>query len=68
MALGGVAWGWLSDRVDIRILLAIGGSGMVLSLLAMAAMHSLWQIYLAHLVFGGFGFRRDLCATLVRNR
>ena len=56
MALGGVAWGWLSDRIDMRILLAIGGVGMVLSLLAMAAVRSLWQIYLAHLVFGGFGF------------
>ena len=56
MALGGVAWGWLSDRIDRRILLAIGGAGMVLSLLAMAAIRSLWQIYLAHLVFGGFGF------------
>ena len=56
MALGGVVWGRLSDRVDIRILLAIGGSGMVLPLLAMAAVQSLWQTYLAHLVFSGFGF------------
>jgi MFS family permease len=56
MALGGVVWGRLSDRVDIRILLAIGGSGMVLPLLAMAAVQSLWQIYLANLVLSGFGF------------
>ncbi|MCL4765788.1 MAG: MFS transporter [Hyphomicrobiaceae bacterium] len=56
MAVGGVIWGRISDRVDIRILLAIGGSGMVLSLLAMAATRSLWQIYLANLVLGGFGF------------
>jgi len=56
MALGGVVWGRVSDRVDIRILLAIGGSGMVLPLLAMAAVQSLWQTYLAHLVLSGFGF------------
>src|SRR5262245_32829900 len=35
MALGGVVWGWVSDRVDIRVLLAIGGAGMALPLLAM---------------------------------
>ena len=56
MAVGGVVWGRMSDRVDIRILLAIGGSGMVLPLLAMAAVQSLWQTYLAHLVLSGFGF------------
>jgi MFS family permease len=56
MALGGVVWGWVSDRVDIRILLAIGASGMVVPLLAMAAMQSLWQAYLAHLVLSGLGF------------
>jgi MFS family permease len=47
MALGGVVWGRVADRVDIRILLAIGGSGMVLPLLAMAAAQSLWHTYLA---------------------
>jgi len=56
MALGGVVWGRVSDRVDIRVLLAIGGSGMVAPLLAMAVVQSLWQIYLAHLVLSGFGF------------
>src|SRR5262245_6631124 len=56
MALGGVGWGRLSDRVDIRVLLAIGGSGMVAPLLAMAVVQSLWQIYLAHLLLSGFGF------------
>jgi len=55
MAAGGVVWGRVSDRVDIRILLAIGGSGIVLSLLAMAAVRSLWHIYLANLALGGFG-------------
>src|SRR5262245_23812529 len=56
MALGGVAWGWVSDRVNIRILLAIGASGMILPLLAMAAVQSLWQTYLAHLVLSSLGF------------
>ena len=56
MALGGVVWGWASDRVRIRILLAIGGAGLTLSLLAMAAVQSLWQAYLAHLVLSGLGF------------
>jgi MFS family permease len=56
MAVGGLIWGRLSDRVDIRVLLAIGGAGMVLSVLAMAATQSLWHYYAANLVLGGFGF------------
>jgi MFS family permease len=56
MALGGVVWGWASDRVRIGILLAIGGAGLVLPLLAMAAVQSLWQAYLAHAVLSGLGF------------
>jgi MFS family permease len=56
MAVGGLVWGRLSDRVDIRLLLALGGSGMVLSLLAMAATQALWQFYAANLALGGFGF------------
>jgi MFS family permease len=56
MAFGGVVWGWVSDRVDMPILLAIGGSGMVLPLLAMAAVNAPWQAYLAQLALGGLGF------------
>lgn len=56
MAIGGLVWGRVSDKVDMRILLAVGGSGMVVSLLGLAAAHSLWQVYLANLVLGGFGF------------
>jgi MFS family permease len=56
MAVGGLVWGRLSDRLDIRILLTIGGAGMVLALLAMAATQSLWHFYAANLVLGGFGF------------
>jgi MFS family permease len=56
MAFGGLYWGRLSDRVDIRILLAAGGIGMVASLLAMAALKSLSVLYLASAIYGGFGF------------
>jgi MFS family permease len=56
MAVGGLVWGRLSDRLDIRLLLTIGGAGMVLSLLAMAATQSLWHFYAANLLLGGFGF------------
>jgi MFS family permease len=56
MAVGGVVWGWISDRVDMRVVLAIGGSGIVLSLLGMAAAQSLWHFHLAHLVLSGLGF------------
>ena len=56
MALGGVVWGRLSDRVDIRVLSAIGASGMVAPLLAMAIVQSLRQLYLAHLLLSGLGF------------
>src|SRR5262245_66375818 len=43
MALGGVVWGRRSDRVYIRVLLAIGGSGMGAPLLAMAVWAPLLQ-------------------------
>lgn len=56
MALGGLVWGWVSDRADIRILLAIGSSGLALPLFAMAAVQSPWQAYVAHLVLGALGF------------
>src|SRR5262250_1618510 len=41
MAMGGLIWGRLSDRTDVRILLAIGATGMVASLLAMSILQSL---------------------------
>lgn len=56
MALGGLVWGRLSDRMDVRLLLALGAAGMVASLLAMSRLHSLPLFYLAHIVYGGFGF------------
>src|SRR6516165_12799088 len=56
MALGGLFWGRLSDRADVRLLLAVGGAGMVAPLLAMPMLHSLPLFYAAHAVYGGFGF------------
>jgi sugar phosphate permease len=56
MAGGGLLWGRVSDRVDIRLMLAIGATGMVSSLFAMAMQQSLMTYYVANLIYGGFGF------------
>lgn len=56
MAFGGLFWGRLSDRMDVRLLLAVGASGIVASLLAMSMLQSLSVFYIAHVVYGGFGF------------
>jgi MFS family permease len=56
MAIGGLFWGRLSDRMDVRILLVLGAAGMVTSLLTMSMLHSLLLFYAAHLIYGGFGF------------
>jgi MFS family permease len=56
MALGGLFWGRLSDRIDVRPLFAVGAAGMVAPLLAMPMLHSLPLFYAAHAVYGGFGF------------
>ncbi len=56
MALGGLGWGWASDRVRHRTLFAIGGSGMVFSVLAMSGIQSLWQLYLTNAILAGLGF------------
>ena len=56
MALGALFWGRLSDRVDVRLLLAIGGTGMVASLLLMGTLHSLPIFYVAQAIYGGLGF------------
>jgi len=56
MAIGGLFWGRLSDRMDVRILFAIGAAGMVGSLLAMSSLQSLLVFNVAHAAYGGFGF------------
>src|SRR5215475_13630746 len=56
MAIGGLFWGRLSDRMDVRLLFAVGATGMVTSLLAMSILRSLSAFYIAHVIYGGFGF------------
>lgn len=56
MAIGGLLWGRLSDRMDVRLLLAVGAGGMVGSLLAMSMIRSLPVFYIANVIYGGFGF------------
>ncbi|WP_019403141.1 MULTISPECIES: MFS transporter [unclassified Chelatococcus] len=56
MALGGLFWGRLSDRLDARILLACGSAAMVAALGAFTFAQSLWHLYAASLVLGGLGF------------
>lgn len=56
MALGGLFWGRLSDRIDLRPLLAIGGIGMVAALFAVSMLHSLSLFYVANVIYGSFGF------------
>jgi MFS family permease len=56
MAVGGMGWGWASDRVGFRILFAIGGAAMVLSVLAMSVVQTVWQFYLANAVLACLGF------------
>lgn len=56
MALGGLFWGRLADRLNIRTLLFIGSAGMVIALAALSFATSLWQIYAANFALGGLGF------------
>ncbi len=56
MAVGGLGWGKVSDRIDIRYLLACGGLFLVLPLFLMAMANALWHFYAAHLILGVAGF------------
>lgn len=56
MAIGGLFWGRLSDRMDVRVLLAVGTTGMVASLLVLSTLRSLPLFYIASLIYGGLGF------------
>jgi len=56
MAAGGVIWGRISDRVDVRYLLLSGGAFLVLPLIMMSQATALWQFYLANLLLGLAGF------------
>jgi MFS family permease len=56
MAAGGLLWGRLSDRLNVRSLLFIGSAGMVIAPTALSFATSLWQIYAANFALGGLGF------------
>jgi MFS family permease len=56
MAAGGLVWGRVSDRIDLRWMLAMGGVFQVMPLVCLAATQSLWQFLGAHLLLGFFGF------------
>jgi MFS family permease len=56
MAIGGVIWGRLSDRINVRLPLAVAASGMIGALLVMATLRSLPVFYGASVVYGAFGF------------
>jgi MFS family permease len=56
MALGGLLWGRLSDRLELRALLAVGGFFMATPLVAMAFATAVWQFHVAHFLLGFMGF------------
>lgn len=56
MAAGGLVWGRVSDRIDIRWLLIMGGVSQVLPLAWLSVVSNIWQFLGAHLLLGFFGF------------
>lgn len=56
MAAGGLLWGRLTDRVELRVLLAFGCVFSVLPLWALAHATALWQFHAAHAALGFLGF------------
>ena len=56
MAIGGVIWGRVSDRIDIRYLLAIGSGFLALPLFIMSQAGTLWHFYAGNLMLGFAGF------------
>jgi predicted MFS family arabinose efflux permease len=56
MAVGGLLWGRVSDRIDLRWMLAIGGICQVVPLAWLSTVGSLREFLAAHLVLGLFGF------------
>jgi MFS family permease len=56
MAAGGIFWGRLTDRADLRMLLTLGSLFVVLPLWALSQVTALWQFHAAHAVLGFLGF------------
>ena len=57
--IGGLIAGRLVDRIDARIVIAVGACVGSLALASVGRLHELWQLYAFHVVFGlcngGFG-------------
>jgi MFS family permease len=64
MAFGGVFWGRLSDRIDVRVPLAVAAAGMIGALFAMSGLRSLPAFYAANFIYGGLGFSAAYSALL----
>jgi MFS family permease len=56
MAAGGLFWGRMTDRADMRLLLVIGSLFTVLPLWALSHVTALWQFHAAYAVLGALGF------------
>ena len=56
MAVGGIFWGRLTDRMDLRVLLVLGSLFTVVSLWSLSHVDTLWQFQTAHAVLGFLGF------------
>ncbi|MFT3670644.1 MFS transporter [Aestuariivirga sp.] len=56
MATGGLLWGRVFDKIDIRWMLAMGGTFQVLPLAMLAHVSYPWQFFAAHLILGFLGF------------
>lgn len=56
MATGGLFWGRVSDRANLRLLLISGGAFTALPLAGFAVMTALWQYWLGCFLVGAMGF------------
>lgn len=56
MAVGGLVWGRVSDRLDLRWMLALGGVCQVLPLVWLSGIGSIGPFLAAHALLGFFGF------------
>jgi MFS family permease len=62
----GVTWGFVADKVGSRPLAFMSVIAMAISMAMLSQVTSLWQYYLAYVIFGAFGFSA-LNAPLIAN-
>ncbi len=55
LGFGGIAMGWLADRLPVRRLVLVGAGAVGLSFLLLGRMETLWQLYLLYGLLGGVG-------------